>query len=64
MMLQLTSAKHLLLDLSLLGVHRKDTLTWKILSEVEKEVFNCTDIKLGYSNFSIEERKAMSFFSR
>ena len=59
-MLQLTSAKHLLLDLS----HRKDTLTWKILSEVEKEVFNCTDIKLGYSNFSIEERKAMSFFSR
>ena len=33
------------------------------LSKVEKELFSCTDNKLGYSNLSSEEWKAMRSFA-
>ena len=56
MMLHLNSAKCLLLDLSPPKGHANLEI---FLSKVEKELFSCTDSKLGYSSLSSEQWKAM-----
>ena len=59
MMLHLTSAKCLLLDLSPLSPPKGHPNLEAFLSKFEKDLFSCTDNKLGYSNLSSEDWKAM-----